>query len=302
MPVMYPSQPTLGRSLLLRGDARDLSFLGDESIHLVVTSPPYGSLKEYPDRAGQLGNLLGYDEFLDELDQAWSECLRVLVPGGRICCVVGDICIARRKGGRHHVLPLSADIMSRTRRRGFDVLTPIVWFKVANIKLEASRSTRFLGKPYLPNGIIKNDRETIVMLRKSGYRKPTPEMEELSRIGKEDYARWFSPIWSDIRGASTRLHPAPYPIELANRLVRMFSFVGDSVLDPFVGTGTTIEASIIAGRNGVGVDIEPKYLEMAGKRIRARYEQASQEVRLLERATTRYVPRSSPARRVSPAV
>jgi DNA modification methylase len=303
IPTMYPSEPSLGRSILIRGDARNLSFLRDESIHLVVTSPPYGSLKEYPARHGQLGNWPAYDDFLDELDHVWAECLRVLVPGGRICCVVGDICIARRMGGRHYVLPLSADIMSRTRRSGFDVLTPIIWFKVSNITLEASRSSRFLGKPYLPNGIIKNDRETIVMLRKpGGYRKPTPEMEELSRISKGDYVHWFSPIWSDIRGASTRFHPAPYPIALANRLVRMFSFVGDTVLDPFAGTGTTIEASIIAGRNGVGVDVEPKYLEMANKIVRARYERNLQEVRLLERAATHYVPRSSPSAGISPAV
>jgi site-specific DNA-methyltransferase (adenine-specific) len=181
------------------------------------------------------------------------------------------------------VLPLSSDISSRARRLGLDVLTPIIWLKVANITLEASRSSRFLGKPYLPNGVIKNDRETIVMLRKpGGYRKPTPEMEELSRIGKMDYFRWFSPIWSDIPGASTRNHPAPYPLELASRLVKMFSFVGDVVLDPFVGTGTTVEAATLAGRNGIGVDIEPTYVEVSEGRMR-RVISANSTPRLLER-------------------
>ena len=144
------------------GDARDLSWIETESIHLVCTSPPYGSLKEYPDQPGQLGNIPVYDEFLDELDEVWRECLRILVPGGRVACVVGDVCISRRRGGRHHVLPLSADIQVRARQLGFDNLTPIRWLKVANMKLEASRSSRYLGKPNLPNGIIKNDLEHIL--------------------------------------------------------------------------------------------------------------------------------------------
>jgi DNA modification methylase len=264
-PRMF-SNPILGRHLLARGDARNL-MLGDASIELVVTSPPYGPLKEYPDGAGQLGNWPSYGDFLDELDKVWAECLRVLVPGGRICCVVGDVTLSRRKAKRHQVLPLSSDIMVRARGLGFDVLTPIYWFKVGNIRMEASRSSRFLGKPYLPNGVIKNDRETIVMLRKPGYRKPTPEMEELSRIGKEDYFHWFSQLWTDVPGASTRNHPAPYPLEIPLRLVQMFSFVGDTVLDPFVGSGTTIQAAIQLGRNGLGIDVEDSYIELAQSRL-----------------------------------
>src|SRR5205814_8941941 len=119
-------------------------------------SPPYAMLKEYPDHPGQLGNIAVYDEFLGELDKVWKECLRVLVPGGRVACVVGDVCISRRKGGRHHVRPLAADIQVRACRLGFDNLTPIRWLKVANMTLEASKSGRYLGKPNLPNGVIKN--------------------------------------------------------------------------------------------------------------------------------------------------
>ena len=265
---MKESYPQQAPYLLARADARRLPFLPTQAVHLIVTSPPYGSLKEYPTAEGQLGNLPDYDDFLDQLDEVWRESFRLLVPGGRICCVVGDVCLSRRKAGRHHVLPLASDITVRARRLGFDVLTPIIWSKVANIRLEASRSSRFLGKPYLPNGVIKNDRETIVMLRKpGGYRKPTPEMEELSRISKENYFKWFQPIWSDVTGASTRNHPAPYPLEIPLRLVQMFSFVGDRVLDPFVGTGTTMEAATRTGRFAMGVDIEPAYLEMARKRL-----------------------------------
>lgn len=265
------SKPQLGRYLLALGDARNLGFLRDQTIHLIVTSPPYGPLKEYPAGAAQLGNWPDYESFLDELDRVWSECFRVLVPGGRICCVVGDITLSRRRAGRHQVLPLSSDIMVRGRRLGFDVLTPIYWFKVTNIRMEASRSSRFLGKPYLPNGVIRNDRETIVMLRKPGYRKPSPEMEELSRIPKDDYFRFFTQCWNDITGASTKTHPAPFPVEIPSRLVQMFSFVGDTVLDPFVGSGTTVQAAIQLGRNAVGLDVEPSYFELARARIRRAY-------------------------------
>jgi modification methylase len=254
---------------IVRGDARDLSFLADRSVHLVVTSPPYFDLKRYAsDSSCQLGDVHDYERFLDELDRVWRECARVLVPGGRVCCVVGAITIARRVGGRHHVLPLPADIQVRSRSLGLDNLTPIIWLKVSNITLEASNSSRFLGKPNLPNGIVKNDFETIVMLRKpGGYRQPTAEMEATSRIEDKDYVRWFAPIWSDITGASTRDHPAPYPVELAYRLIRMFSFTGDTVLDPFLGSGTTTLAAIRAGRNSVGIEAEPQYVALACRRL-----------------------------------
>src|SRR3954453_2607782 len=189
------------RHVVREADARDLSFIESGSVHFVCTSPPYGSLKEYPQHPDQLGNLPDYDAFLDELDKVWAECLRVLVPGGRVACVVGDVCISRRKGGRHHVLPLSADIQVRARQIGFDNLTPIRWQKVANMKLEASKSGRYLGKPNLPNGIIKNDLEHILFLRKpGGYRSPTEEMEQLSFIETENYVNYFSLFWLDVTG------------------------------------------------------------------------------------------------------
>ncbi|TAK26117.1 MAG: site-specific DNA-methyltransferase [Chloroflexota bacterium] len=236
-----------------------------------MTSPPYFDLKHYAaESPDQLGEIHDYEAFLSELDKVWLECHRVLVPGGRVCCVVGAVNIARRNGGRHYVLPLPGDIQVRSRSLGLDNLTPIIWLKVGNIKLEASDSSRFLGKPNLPNGIIKNDFETIVMLRKpGGYRSPTPEMEQASRIENDEYFRWFVPIWSDITGASTREHPAPYPVELAYRLIRMFSFVGDTVLDPFLGSGTTTAAAIQAGRNSIGVEAEPSYVALAQRRLAA---------------------------------
>jgi site-specific DNA-methyltransferase (adenine-specific) len=255
---------------VILGDSRRMPEIEDRSVHLVVTSPPYANLKVYPNREAQLGNIASYEAFLDQLDQVWAECFRVLVPGGRVCCVVGDVCVSRRSGGRHYVLPLAADIVVRARRLGFDNLQGITWLKVANIRLEASRSTRYLGKPNLPNGVIKNDTEHILMLRKpGGYRSPTHEMEERSRIITDDYVRWFSPVWSDVHGASTRNHPAPYPTEIPRRLIRMFSFAGDTVLDPFTGTGTTQIAAIEAGRGSWGYEVEPAYVELIERRLQS---------------------------------
>jgi site-specific DNA-methyltransferase (adenine-specific) len=263
-------KPKLGilKHSIYEADARDLSFIGTETVHLICTSPPYGSLKTYPDHSGQLGNIASYEKFLDELDAVWTECLRILVPGGRVACVVGDICISRKQGGRHHVLPLSADLQVRARQLGFDCLTPIRWLKVSNITLEASKSARYLGKPNLPNGIIKNDIEHILFFRKSGgYRKPTPEMEERSFISTDEYIKWFAPVWMDVTGQLRRNHPAPYPIEIPRRLIRMFSFAGDTVVDPFAGTGSTALAALATGRNSINVEIEPSYVDIIFERL-----------------------------------
>jgi DNA modification methylase len=259
--------PTTHR--VIHGDARDLWRIEDESVHLVVTSPPYAFLKQYTEGVeGQLGDILDYEEFLDELDKVWRECARVLVPGGRVACVVGDVCISRRRGGRHYVLPLSADIQTRSRRLGLDNLTPIRWYKVSNIKTEASRSSVFLGKPNLPNGIIKNDLEHILLLRKpGGYRSPSEDMNARSRIETDDYRAWFKPVWTDVTGQQRKGHPAPYPLEVPRRLIRMFSFVGDVVLDPFCGTATTAMAAIESGRSSISYEIDESYIEIAKERL-----------------------------------
>jgi site-specific DNA-methyltransferase (adenine-specific) len=252
---------------LVRGDARNLSFLEDEQVHLVVTSPPYWTLKRYQEHPDQLGHIEDYEKFLAELSKVWRECYRVLVPGGRLICVVGDVCLSRRQHGRHVVVPLHADIAVCCRKIGFDNLNPIIWHKIANATYEVANGTKFLGKPYEPNAIIKNDIEFILMQRKpGGYRKPSPEQRRLSMIDKRDYEQWFRQFWT-ITGASTKDHPAPFPLELAHRLVRMFSFVGDTVLDPFCGTGTTMLAAMKTGRNSIGVEADPTYCDMARRRL-----------------------------------
>jgi DNA modification methylase len=254
---------------LMLGDARELDWIADESVHLVVTSPPYWVLKKYNDHPGQLGELADYDSFHDELEKVWRHCFRVLAKGGRLVCVVGDVCIARRRNaGRHMVMPLHADIAVRCRRLGFDYLTPILWHKIANASYEVENGSSFLGKPYEPNAIIKNDVEYVLMLRKPGaYRQPSEDQRKLSKIAKKEHAKWFRSFWTDVPGASTRQHPAPFPLELASRLVRMFSFVQDTVLDPFAGTGTTLLAALSCQRHAIGVEIDPEYVKLARKRI-----------------------------------
>lgn len=252
-----------------RADAREVC-LHDESVHLVLTSPPYWTLKEYDSIEGQMGHIGDYGEFLDELDKVWRNCFDALVPGGRLICVVGDVCLSRRKNnGRHTVVPLHAAIQERCRAIGFDNLAPIIWHKISNAAHEVENGSSFLGKPYEPNAVIKNDIEFILMQRKpGGYRQPTEAERLLSIISEENYQSWFQQIWTGLTGASTRNHPAPYPVELAERLIRMFSFAGDTVLDPFWGTGTTSLAAMTWGRNSIGVEVSDQYLDYGARRLK----------------------------------
>jgi len=251
------------------GDARSME-LPPASVHLVLTSPPYWTLKEYRRSEGQLGYVEDYESFLVELDKVWERCHKALVPGGRLICVVGDVCLSRRKnGGRHMVVPLHASIQEHCRRIGFDNLAPIIWHKIANAVYEVENGSSFLGKPYEPNAVIKNDIEFILMQRKpGGYRAPSVPTRVLSVIPEDSHREWFQQIWAGLPGASTKHHPAPFPVELAERLIRMFSFVGDTVLDPFMGTATTNVAASKWGRNSIGVEVDPQYFTIATTRIR----------------------------------
>ena len=200
--------------------------------------------------------------------------------------MVGDVCVSRRSFGRHLVFPLHSDISVMCRHIGFDNLNPIIWHKIANASYEVSNGSKFLGKPYEPNAIIKNDMEFILMQRKpGGYRKPTEEQRHQSMIDKKDFNRWFQQIWN-IPGASTKKHPAPFPLELASRLVRMFSFVGDTVLDPFCGSGTTMLAAFKNNRNSIGVEIDPEYCQMAARYLKAESSDLFSDAKLIfEKAT-----------------
>jgi len=252
------------------GDARDLSWIPDESIQLVVTSPPSWTSKEYRPLEQQMGAIQDYDLFLDELDKVWLESRRVLAPGGRICCVVGDVWVPRRKGKRHYIVPLHADIEVRARKNGLDCLTPILWFKAAGGPGEApGGGSGFCGKPHQPGAVIKNDMEYVLFLRKgTDYRSPSTLQKVLSMLSKEEMQAWLRSAWTDIKGESNlHGHPDPFPHTLAERLIRLFSFAGDTVLDPFVGTGTTSVAAAATGRNSIGNEIDETYLETARSRM-----------------------------------
>ncbi len=254
---------------IFRQDARQME-LQPNSVALVLTSPPYWTLKEYNDAEGQLGHMQDYESFLTQLDRIWQACFDALVPGGRLICVVGDVCLSRRKNnGRHTVVPLHASIQEHCRVIGYDNLAPIIWHKIANIAYEVEGTgSSFLGKPYEPNAVIKNDIEFILMQRKpGGYRSPSVATRVLSVVPDAKHKEWFQQIWTGLTGASTRAHPAPYPLELADRLIRMFSFVGDTVLDPFLGTGTTSAAASGCGRNSIGFEVDPDYFRLAKKRL-----------------------------------
>lgn len=162
-PALYASTPT--QHTLNLGDASHLDWIPDESVHLVITSPPYFNLKKYNDHPDQLGDMDDYEAFHDQLDQVWQHSMRMLAPSGRLIINVGDVCVARRQNkGRHHVFPLHADISVRARKLGFDYLTPIFWNKISNANFEAKgNGAGFLGKPSEPNGIIKNGVEYILM-------------------------------------------------------------------------------------------------------------------------------------------
>ena len=162
-------------------------------------------------------------------------------------------------------MPLHADVAVTCRKIGFDNLNLIIWYEIAKATYEVNNRTKFFGKPYDPNAIIKNGIEFILMQRKlGGYRIPTVEQHRGSRISKKNYSAWFRQIWN-IPGTSTKNHPAPFPLELAYRLIRTFSFYRDTVVDPFCGT--TIFAAIKANRNSIGVKIDPEYCQLALKGI-----------------------------------
>jgi len=255
------------KQTIVHGDSRYMDLKGID-IHLVVTSPPYWTLKKYDPSQGQLGVIENYDEFLSETDKVWQRCYDALVTGGRMVVVVGDVCLPRRKDGRHRVVPLHSSIQEHCRKIGFDNLAPIIWYKISNINMEVEGCSRFLGKPYEPNSIIKNDIEYILFLRKPGrYRSPSKAQRVLSLISEGEQRDFYKQIWN-LPGASTKRHPAPFPLSLAERLVKMFSFVGDTVLDPFLGTGTTLFAAGLWGRSGIGYEVDRNFVRMSLERLK----------------------------------
>jgi DNA modification methylase len=249
------------------GDSRSMDDVDDESVHLVLTSPPYWNIKSYPRNPCQLGNISDYNRFLAELKKVISECFRVLVQGGRLCMVIGDICLARKQG-RHRVIPFHSHVIQLCLDAGLDYLSPIILYKIARVTTEAKRETYALGRYLGPNSIIKNDIEYVLIFRKpGGYRKVDEHLAVLSRLKKREFSEYFRQVWW-MNGCRVNHHPAPFSPELAKRLVKMFSYVGDTVLDPFLGSGTTSLAAIYTLRNSIGYEVEPSYVRSAKIRVR----------------------------------
>lgn len=248
---------------LLHGDALSLGFLGQRQIPLILTSVPYFDIVDYGADQGQLAQLRSYQDFLGAMETWLNECLNVLTPGGRLVINVGDVLRSRKRHGKHHVLPLTDDLVVRACQMGFEKLNGIIWNKIGNLNYEQG-GAGILGQPGQPNQVIALEYEHILNLRKPGpYRQPTPAQREHAHISRAEHNTWFRQIWSDIPGArSSKRHPCPFPEELPYRIIRMFSFPGDTVVDPFAGSFTTTRAAMRAGRNSVGLDVNPAYVEV----------------------------------------
>lgn len=246
--------------LVLRGDPRRLSGIPDRSVHLALTQPPAWPVSLPLEGSETFGAGLEYRPYLAALGRVFAEVFRVLVPGGRLVCITSDIWLSRREHGRHRVLPFCADISLLCRDRGFDHLTPIIWHRPPS-----RRSPAFFGKPYEPNGGIRSDTSLILMQRKpGGYRKPTPDQRRRSRIDRNRYREWFQQMWSSTTEDASQL---PLPAAIAERLIRMFSFWGDTVLDPFCGSGAVLAAALRCHRNGVGIEQDLHVCRIAVNRV-----------------------------------
>ena len=223
-----------------------------------VTSPPYWQIKDYGS-PGQIGFGQSLHEYLRDLQRVWAECFRVLHEGGRLCVNIGDQFARASLFGRYRVIPLHAEIICQCAETGFDFMGSIVWRKKTT--MNTTGGAVVMGSyPYPPNGIVEIDFEYILIFKKPGTpRAPAREVKARSALTKEEWKSWFSGHW-DVAGARKNGHEAPFPDEIPRRLIRMFSFPGDTVLDPFVGTGTTARVALAQGRNAVGYEIQADFL------------------------------------------
>ncbi len=242
---------------LVEHDCRDLAFVPDSSISLVVTHPPsFGRIHDSL-VFGQFSAIPDYDEYLVQLDSVWAECNRVLAPGGHLAYIASPV--ARSSDD----LPLASDIHARTLRYGLEVRQAIRWLPSDRVELD---DTPFYGQPNQPCGESLCEAQDVIVMRKPGEREVSLETEVSSRMGADYFATCSSSVWL-IPSAADRRHPQVLPVEVAERLIRMFSFAGDTVLDPFAGLGTTSAAAMISGRNSIAVEVEPRYFESMAERM-----------------------------------
>lgn len=239
--------------------------LPGESIDLIVTSPPYWHIKDYG-VPGQIGYGQDLYTYLRDLYRVWAESFRVLHPGRRLCINIGDQFSRAALYGRYKIIPLHAEIIAQCETLGFDYLGAILWQKKTT--LNTTGGAPIMGSfPYPPNGMVEIDYEFILLFKKPGPSpKISPAQKEASKLTQEEWKAYFSGHWR-LGGARQLGHEAMFPEELPTRLIRMFSFVGETVLDPFAGSGTTLQAALRWGRNAIGYEINPQFLPLIRQKV-----------------------------------
>lgn len=255
---------------VINGDSRNMSELRDECIHLVVTSPPYWQLKDYGTE-NQIGFNDTYENYINHLNLTWQECFRVLHKGGRLCINIGDQFARSVYYGRYKVIPIHSEIIKFCEIIGFDFMGSIIWQKSTTMNTSGGGSV--MGSfPYPRNGIVKLDFEYILIFKKQGNApKPTVEQKEQSKMTTEEWNTYFNGHWY-IKGARQDKHLAMFPEELPKRLIKMFSFVGENILDPFLGSGTTSAVAKNLGRNSVGYEINPEFIPLIEETLNSNHD------------------------------
>ena len=250
---------------IINGDSRWMNELKDETIHLVVTSPPYWQLKDYG-TGNQIGFHDDYETYINHLNLTWQECYRVLHKGCRLCINIGDQFARSVYYGRYKIIPIHSEIIKFCEIIGFDFMGSIIWQKATTMNTTGGAS--IMGSfPYPRNGIVKLDFEYILLFKKQGTApKPTKEQKETSVMTTEEWNTYFNGHWY-IRGARQDNHLAMFPEELPKRLIKMFSFAGENVLDPFLGSGTTTSVAKNLGRNSCGYEINSEFIPLIKQKL-----------------------------------
>lgn len=250
---------------IIIGDCRKMKELQDNSIDLVVTSPPYWHIKNYGIKE-QIGYGQSLHEYLKDIYIVWKECFRVLKPGARLCINIGDQFLRSVVYGKYKVAPLHSEVITQCEKIGFDYMGSIIWQKKTT--MNTTGGANVMGSyPYPPSGLIEIDYEFILIFKKPGKKiAPSEEIKERSKLTKEEWKEYFSGHWN-FPGERQIDHEAMFPEELPKRLIKMFTFINDIVLDPFLGSGTTIKAALNLGRNAIGYEINEKFLPIIKKKI-----------------------------------